>query len=188
MSHEKYTTHAIILGSANVQDADKLFWLLTEEFGLIFASAKSVREETSKLRYVLQDLHESQVSLVRGRNIWRLTGAEECDAQKMSTEAQEAFGRIATLVRRVTPTDEENAELFAVVRNAHHALTTMDSKLIETLAVARVLYVLGYVSPKIEYKGLLDTVAYTHEVLQRVAHVENELVSDINAGLAESQL
>lgn len=190
MAHAVHTTHALVLGSADVQDADRLFWLLTEDLGLLFASAKSVREETSKLRYALQDLSQPRVSLVRGRGLWRLTGAEENGAEKLNLAASKVFGRIAALIRRVMPTDEDNPEVFAVVSNARKALAwpKADIQTIERITVARVLYQLGYLSCTQEYRGIVDSLDYGEEVLERGDELGQKLIHDINAGLAESQL
>lgn len=190
MSHAVHTTHSLVLGSAPVQDADKLFWLLTEDFGLIFASAKSVREETSKLRYMLQDLAHARVSLVRGRGFWRITGAEEGGATQLPVSRQAVFGRISALVRRLMPTEEENPAVFTIVTNAYDALldTSADEALIERLTVARLLYQLGYLSCTEEYKGCIDMVDISDETIERVNQYGTKLILHINAGLTESQL
>lgn len=190
MAHDVHTTSAFVLSSANVQDSDKLFWLLTEDLGLVFASARSVREETSKLRYSLSDLSHTRVSLVRGRGLWRLTGAETNTDERLTLKAKEVFGRIATLVRRVMPTDEENKEIFDIVQCAYNTLLIheTDLKLIEILTVARALYHLGYVSCTPEYRGIIDSFDFNEETIKKVAAIENNMVDVINSGLAESQL
>ncbi|QSH39099.1 recombination protein O N-terminal domain-containing protein [Candidatus Kaiserbacteria bacterium] len=190
MAHDVHTTSAFVLSSANVQDADKLFWLLTEDLGLVFASARSVREETSKLRYSLGDLSYTRTSLVRGRGLWRLTGAENNHKEKLPPSAIEIFGRIATLVRRVMPTDEENKEVFTIVKKAYDTLLIDETngKMVEILAVARVLYQLGYLSRTSEYKGIIDTDDFSDETITKASIIENKMVDDINSGLSESQL
>lgn len=190
MSHTVHTTHALVLGSADVQDADKLFWLLTQDLGLLFASAKSVREETSKLRYALQDLSQPRISLVRGRGLWRLTGAEENGSKNLDANRAKVFGRIAALVRRVMPTDEENKELYTLISNAREALTQgdIDADLVEQVTVARVLYQLGYISCIDEYRGVVDTADLSEEILHKAAGLSKKLIHDINTGLTESQL
>jgi len=190
MSHAVHTTHALVLGSAYVQDADRLFWLLTEDFGLIFASAKSVREETSKLRYSLQDLAQPRVSLVRGRGLWRLTGAEENNTAKLNGEEAQALGRIAALVRRVMPTDDTNHEVFSILNNARIELSkrTRDPQAVEYITVARVLYQLGYLSCTDEYRGLVDSINFDSAIFTQAEKLSGKLIHDINAGLTESQL
>lgn len=191
MAHTVHTTHALVLGSSHVQDADKLLWLLTEDLGLLFASAKSVREEVSKLRYALQDLSYSRVSLVRGRGLWRLTGAEIVESTRLPVDAAVVLGRITTLARRVVPTEEENKAIFTIVHNTQKALSTVSEKqfeVIEQVSVARILYQLGYVSCTSEYQGVVDTTHISNELLERAALLSRQLLDDINIGLSESQL
>jgi len=190
MAHDVHTTNALVLASTDVQDADKLLWLLTQDFGLVFASAKSVRREVSKLRYALQDLSLARVSLVQGRGMWRLTGAQEEAPERLSSEASAVFGRIATLVRRVLPTDEEQGAVFTCLASAREALAleTMSLEVIERVTVARVLYQLGYVTRTPAYQDILDTHHFDTDVIARGEELGEMLVADINNGLYESQL
>ncbi len=190
MAHEVYTTEAIVLSSTGVQDADKLFWLLTKDLGLLFVSAKSVREETSKLRYSLQDLSLVRVSLVRGRGLWRLTGAEENGETALELHDSKVFGRVAALVRRLVPTDEKNSDIFTLIRGARSALFTQagTAESIETLTVARMLYRLGYLDCKDAYRGVVDTIHFDSAVIQNAEALVQKLIHDINDGLTESQL
>lgn len=191
MAHDVHTTRALVVGSSAVQDANKLFWLLTEDFGLLFASAKSIREESSKLRYVLQDLAEVRISLVRGRGLWRITGAEEvASAGVLQAHEAEIFGKIATLLRRVVPTDELYSDLFDCVCNARNGLLRgeCDAEIVETLTVARMLYQLGYLSCTHEYRGVVDVVHFDENSVQVGKTLKQKLIHDINNGLTESQL
>lgn len=54
-----------------------MYKLFTRDFGLIFAKATSVRKLESKLRAHLQSARMVQVTLVKGKEIWRITGGEE---------------------------------------------------------------------------------------------------------------
>lgn len=190
MSHAVHTVNALVLGSAGVQEADKLFWLLTEDFGLLFASAKSVREEASKLRYSLQDCALTRASLVRGRGLWRIVGAEEVAATQLPFAQMQVFGRIAALVRRVTPTDEEQPEIFTIVFNAYDALRTYPDKdaLVESVAVARILHRLGYLSSTEQLRNIIESVSFEVSLFIDAESVSSELIQHINSGLAESQL
>ncbi|HFC76631.1 MAG TPA: hypothetical protein ENJ27_00135 [Candidatus Moranbacteria bacterium] len=71
--HNIYNTEGIVLSSFGVGEANKFFHIFTRELGLIQATAQSVRELKSKNRYGLQDFSVSDFSLVRGRDIWRIT-------------------------------------------------------------------------------------------------------------------
>lgn len=192
MAHEVHTTDALVLGNVDVQDADKLFWLLTKDFGLIFASAKSIREEVSKLRYSLQDLTHTQVSLVRGRGMWRITGADsQTHTHTLDMDGAVAFGRITALVRRVVPTDEPNGDAYDIIYSAFSALAehTISTECIEVLTVARLLYRLGYVLRNEVVGELLDGHEFTPRMHEQCSsEVIEILVTAINTGLTESQL
>lgn len=54
---KKYNTKAIVIKSQDYKDSDKIFTLLTPEYGLISAFAKGVRKITSKRRGALDTLN-----------------------------------------------------------------------------------------------------------------------------------
>jgi len=192
MAHEVHTTEAIVLASANVQDSDRLFWLLTEDFGLLFASAKSVREEVSKLRYSLQDLAHVRVSLVKGRGFWRITGAyiDGEENQQLTTTKLKTFGRIVTLVRRLLLKEERNDALFSVVARARIALSSgiHAEDIIETITVARILYHFGYF-PYIDGKDeFIKSDSLSEDVIYGIEKRKKEILNYINQGLVESHV
>jgi len=76
MSYATYTTEALVCGSRNNNTSDRAYLLFTEEVGMIWASARSVREERSKQRYALQDFSLIRVSLVKGKSGWRIGSVE----------------------------------------------------------------------------------------------------------------
>lgn len=163
MSYAIYSTRGWILGSAPTGEASKIYILYTEDFGLIRAKAQSVRLITSKLRYSLEDYSYCNFSLVRGKELWRLTGA-----QKLDGEVKEPLvrARVLNLVRRLVQGEEKNEKLFAAL-----ALLAGDSVLSEVGILSRVLSALGYID--------LDALA---------GKSEREVISAINKALAETQL
>jgi recombinational DNA repair protein (RecF pathway) len=76
MAIEKYTTQAIIIESFDQGENDRVYKLFTREFGMIMAHAKSIRKLESKLRAHVEPRTISLVTVVRGRDVWRLVGAE----------------------------------------------------------------------------------------------------------------
>lgn len=76
MAIEKYTTKAFILNEYEQGESDKVYKLFTRDFGVIFALAKSVRKLESKLRFHLEKTKKVSVTLVEGKETWRLTGVD----------------------------------------------------------------------------------------------------------------
>ncbi len=84
MAYETYTTEAIVCGSYDRNGADKQFRLLTKDSGMLYVTARSVREERSKQRFALQDFSQVQVSLVNGKSGWRIGSVEANDNHFLS--------------------------------------------------------------------------------------------------------
>ncbi len=83
MAIDKYTTESFILDSYESSEHDKTYKLFTKDFGLIFARATSVRKLESKLRGHLKVGHLSKITLVKGKEIWRITGTEESHCETL---------------------------------------------------------------------------------------------------------
>lgn len=77
MAIEKYTTPAIVIESFEQGEHDRVYKLFTRDFGLVMAHAKSVRKLESKLRAHIMPRTVTLATLVRGREVWRLVGAQE---------------------------------------------------------------------------------------------------------------
>ena len=77
MAIDKYVTESFVLASYEAGEHDITYKLFTKEFGLIFARATSVRKLPSKLRAHLKVGYMTRVTLVKGKELWRITGGEE---------------------------------------------------------------------------------------------------------------
>src|SRR5665213_790119 len=91
--YQKYNTDALVLGSRELAEADKVFALYTKDFGLVRARASSIRSEHSKMRYALQKFSRANVSLVRGKRGWRAAGAASQKNASGTVQSISAFAR-----------------------------------------------------------------------------------------------
>lgn len=192
MTYQIYQTPAIVLKSSTRSEADKVFTLYTQAFGLTYAQARSVREERSKLRYQLADLSVGSVSLVQGKRGWRLVGASvSANTMGASPASVRSFARIATLTSKLVHGEEENRYLFDVLANAQSHLLSdpcAHAEEIEILCVVRVLFALGYVAPKEEDRELFTHAKYGTAVCEHVAHRQKHFLKSINTALGETHL
>lgn len=162
MSYAVYTTRGWILASAPSGEASKSYSIYTEDFGLVSARAQGVRKLDSKLRYNLDDFSFATLSLVRGKEFWRLTGAEKAELPEGGKLAR---ARVLSLVKRLVHGEERNEALFrALSRLTGEGAGEADS-------LAGVLAALGY----------LDLAAFEGKT-------EREKVLAINRALKETQL
>jgi len=192
-----YHTQAFILRSTDTGEANKYYSLFTREFGLIRASAQSVRAAHSKLRPGLIDYAHSNISLVRGKNSWRLTSAVSIGNvfQELSGSKEVAlmFARSFALLARLLQGEEKNAELFDHVLSAFHfarhgSYSGMHIANFEYILVLRILHSLGYVGSAPDIAGFINSLLWSDEVLQRMDLVKATALSEINRSLKASQL
>lgn len=170
--------------------------MLTRELGIVTATAQSVREERSKLRYGLQDFSLSLCTLVRGKELWRLTNATLIEhlyhTFRDEPEVSALFGRIFRLLRRLAPGEEKNEKVFTAVAEALSFVKTQPSRAlseIEIVLVLRILYLLGYLAPRGEFGGVLsDLSVWNDALLAEATSFRSLALADINDSIIASQL
>lgn len=186
--YQKYQTDAIVLRSYERGEADRVYALYTKEFGFVWARASAVRRESSRMRYALQNYALVNISLVRGAAGWRAVGARAISA---IGDDGTIFARIGKLVERLVGGEGQNNYLFATLADAHAALRREKRELhgaVELLAVARILYALGYVSADALGTALFAHTAFTHTELEEAKSARTKLLSSVNRALSEAHL
>ena len=190
--YQKYQTDAIVVGSSESGEADKSLALYTRDFGLVRARATSVRSEKSKMRYALQTYARANVALVRGKSGWRAAGASASTTTvgKDGTGVS-AFARISELVTKLVAGEDHNEYLFDAIAEAHTALMREHVEsvaTIEIVAVARILYALGYLSAEALQTALFTHTAYAEPNLREAEVIQDELLMSINKALSQTHL
>ena len=192
-----YQTEALVLGGEPHGEGSRRLTLFTRELGLLSAVAASVREERSKLRYGLQNFSYATVSLVRGRDSWRVTNAALVRNLARSfqdfLEARELFARVAKLLRRLLAGEEKNEPLFRAVLETFAYLEQNRSvsliAQIEVVLVLRILSLLGYLAPRKEFEVfLVEPLSWSPELFGSTAQLRALALAEINRSLRETQL
>jgi recombinational DNA repair protein (RecF pathway) len=187
MSYAVYSTRGFILGSAPTGEASKIYHLYTEDFGLILAKAQSVRLITSKLRYNLEEYSFATFSLVRGKEIWRLTGAGE---KLHNPRFARIHARVLNLVRRLVQGEEKNPRLFSALLFMMQGIDSQvieDVQAFESLVLIHVMSSLGYIDAQ-ALVGMKPDREPSLLDLDSVKAKKKEIISEINKALKESQL
>lgn len=225
--YQKYQTEALVLNSRETGEADKVCMLYTRDFGLVRARVSGVRNERSKMRYALQHYSRANVGLIRGSRGWRLagaialeTGAPASTGRRKDLAGIRVFARLSDLVAKLVAGEEENPYLYEALSQTHEALmveTCEATATIEIVAVARVLYALGYISAEALQTGhassaaadardpasrrrapalrrgptpvsLFTHTAYGLEHLTEAESIREDLLLSINRALSETHL
>lgn len=165
MSHHIYTTRALVCGLYPVKEADKQVLALTRDLGLVSTNARGARKLESKLSSNLLDLALVKLSLVKGKNAWRVTTVTLF--HNVATELRErrkallALARIVALVKRLVRGEEKHIELYEDLERATLILLNEvgdeDVDAWELLTVARILFNLGYLSKESLPTNLIET-------------------------------
>ena len=104
MAYQTYITDALVCGSMVHNTSDRSYLLFAREAGMVWALAKSVREERSKQRYALQEFSHIRATLIRGKNTWRVAGVEPHDNfyfKAANRDARNFIRSVVLLLRRV---------------------------------------------------------------------------------------
>jgi DNA repair protein RecO len=194
--HTVSTTSGFIVGSRPRGETGKLLTIFTREFGLIYASAQGLRSESSKLRYHTQDFSFGTYSLVRGKEYWRLTGADSTirPFQHLNKAKSDTIARLTIILKRLLHGEEAHPEVFDLCLGCGRFLTNVGDLSVEnllsleSLSVARLLHGLGYVGDVAELNGYLSSLDLSVDLLAKLEAMRRVLNQHINKALKESML
>jgi DNA repair protein RecO (recombination protein O) len=113
-----YQTEAIVIKKTKLGEADTILTLYTPHLGKIQGFAKSLRKTKSKMAGHLELLTHSQISLVRGRNLDTITGAQTIDSFlpiKSDLDLTSAALYATELVNQFAAADVEDLPVFQLL-------------------------------------------------------------------------
>lgn len=184
--HHIYTTPAFVIHSAPYGESGKFLLLFTRDFGMIGATAQGIRLLQSKLRYHIQDYSFINVSIVRGKDIWRITGAHEIKNDKNHNILHI---KIFKLLKRLVQGEEKNDRLFDIVENFVKTKIENDkADCVEYITVLRILNILGYIKNNNDIDFLLKDNIISDDYIELTNNKKNQILNVINSAFKESQL
>ncbi len=189
------TTSGFIIESRPTGEAGKILSIFTRDLGLVRAGAQGIRLEKSKLRYHAQEFSLGEFSFVRGKEIWRMTNADQVESiTNLHQPSQELVARIALLLRRLLHGEEPHLELFehveslfVFVKEIPH-FSDEHMKTLESLMVYRILLVLGYIGADKKIDTRISSTELSIFFLDEIAGQRALLNTHINKALKESHL
>lgn len=198
MSHTIYTTEGFILKSINFGEANKYYFIFTRDFGLIKATAQGVRHLKSKLRYGLEDFSLSQISVVRGREVWRLTSAEKKNNLN-EKDVLQLLSRIFSLLLRLLHGEEKNDFLFNSLKEGMIFLNKIfiipdlkgDNEILnnfECIMALRILSSLGYIGSLGDFEQFTKSPYFNHTLISSMSTLKTQAILEINKSLKETHL
>lgn len=137
MSYTVYTTLGFILSSSPHGEANRLYHIFTRDFGVVIATAQGVRLAKSKLRGHLTEFSLASVSLVKGKEFWRLTSA-----QALQSNRHPLYVQILSILKRLLQGEGEHVALFDFLKEK------LFGEIDETEIMIKILIELGYIDEK----------------------------------------
>lgn len=184
MAIEKYPTKCLVIESFDSGEHDRVYKLFTREFGLVLARATSIRKLESKLRAHVLPRTESLVTLVQGKEQWRLVGAEEQKQAKAFTHD------VVSLIKRFVRGEGTHKALYDRLVRFLEVSDTYDEQKSRLLLYYILLVELGYADAKVigtknieEYVSFSIDDLYTHLLLSH-----DKVRAHVHAVLKEMQL
>ncbi len=174
-------------------------YVFTRELGLVGAHAQNTRHITSKLRYALDAPARSTVSLVRGKNMWRLISAVPDKsfyaAFRNSEQKQIIAARVFFLIKKLLAGEESNGELFDVINSGLNFLELgIEEKEIEqiknfeAIIILRILHILGYVPETEKLKPFYGNTQWNTDIVTSFTSLRREAIKIINESIKETGL
>jgi recombinational DNA repair protein (RecF pathway) len=185
----KYSTAAIALARSPLSEASALVTLLTGEFGIIRARSQGLRKPGAKMGSGLQTLAESDVTLLKGKDGWRLAGSILAKdwAHALKRPARMRAGRVVELLVRLAHGESSEPAFFIILTSFVSALPALDEDAqdaAECLAVLRILRVLGLDAGDIP--GTDDDYGETARAV--ILANRKDVIARINRGISASGL
>lgn len=190
-----YTTEGLIIESRIFGESNRIYFILTRDFGLIRATAQGVCKTESKQKFGLQTLSFSTISLVKGKDIWKITSAIQNENVFYSFVGQKEklslFIRVISLVRKLLVEEEKEAIFFDVVQSLYKFLKIENAnnrdKLssAELLVVMKILHASGYLGENKNFGNLLEVDDFNDETMNSIKKIKKEMLKEINLVIQE---
>ena len=191
MSYKTYTTEALVCGSAAHNTSDKNYLLFSREGGMIWATARSVREERSKQRQALQDFSWVRVSLVKGKSGWRIGSAEALGNSFLSAQTRSERGIVKQVIlqlRRYVHGEVSLPRVYDDVAELLLCNTADERDLSAQLFSVRLLSELGYVAPDHAWMSVVEAQSLRDAVALYTEHMQPYISRAIHEGAQASHL
>lgn len=193
MSYKTYTTEAIVCGSVHHNTSDKNYLLFTKDAGMVWASARSVREERSKQRCALQDFSHIRVSLIKGKSGWRVGSVESYGNAFMDAESRMQRGRVNFTVAQLRRYVHGEIPLPKVYDDAFELMQSMETAAEQNIQVqqifsVRLLAELGYIAPAVAWVDIVTAPSIADALEVYSNDKVSAVTSAIQMGMQASHL
>lgn len=193
MSHQIYHTEGFIIDRRDLRETDVLLYIYTFDFGLVVARVSGIRQVASKMRQHALPLRYIRVSLVRGKELWRVVGLMQLDLiewASLNQAQKELLSKIANLFRYFVHGEETSVLLFGELKASLNFLVDLDQPNLyidfECVFALRFLRRLGYVADDKKLSLFWADSKWSQKLLNEFTPFRKEAISLINQSFTAS--
>lgn len=191
MSHHIYHTEGFIVDRRDLKEADVGLTVFTRDFGFLYLHARSLRSGHSKMKGHAIAPGHVKLSLVRGREMWRLVGIDSTGLLGKVLRApqkRELTIQIFSLLRRLMPGEEKYEDLFLDIKDAlffmgFQELNKEEIKNFECIIMLRILKSLGYLKDSDNLRSFVDFQNWHMDNIMAMKEGRKYAISAINSSL-----
>lgn len=198
MSYTVYTVRALVMRHMDDGETGRAYFLLTDDYGVILATAQGIRREGSKLRAALSLWSLVHVSMVRGKYGWKIVSAAEEGSvyRKLAAEHIPYVARMADFTKRLLSEDAAQGHFLTSFLKAADLLINQEDhsdfekrEAVRLLYCAHIAHALGYLNiAPFSGIGLHESTSWTSATLQSVLAQKALLRKSIENALSVSHL
>ena len=184
--HHKYTTLGFIVNTRGSREADMLYSIYTQDFGMVFASATSVRLSKSKLRPHLFLGVLLSLTILKSKAGWKLVEAKQVGEMiSLKNKGYKIFARMLSVLKSLIHGEEKNESLFDVIEHMYNLILEKGEgeieEGVELLGMIKILGSLGY-GTDIGIAKYIDK-DFDDETLNGILLEKTEIIKEINKAL-----
>ena len=193
MSYKTYITEALVCGSICNNTSDKNYLLFSKEAGMLWCSARSIREERSKQRCAMQEFSHIRVSLIKGKSGWRVGSTEALGNAFLQVEHRTQRALINFVVTQLRRYVHGEIPLAQVYEDVCEILTNSElflekSASVQKVFLVRLLSELGYVAPEPVWSPIVTAPTIQTALLFYTPDMVTQVEKAITEGTQASHL
>lgn len=184
MSIEKFTTEGIILNKYDSGESDAVFKIYTRDFGTITAKQASLKKSV-KLRPHLMQFRVVNVTVVRGRELYRIAGARESEINKIKSEL---MPHLCQLINRFLAYEVKNSKLYDRLIQ-YIKKSELDIAMLRLCVLADIMIVSGYMdTEKINMTLSEYKESGVDDIYMKVVMNKPDIVQNLRTSIEASML
>ncbi|MEK7478080.1 MAG: DNA repair protein RecO [Patescibacteria group bacterium] len=201
MAYHLYHTEGLVLGERAYGEANKIYYILTPDLGLIAVLAQGIRHLQSKLKFHLDKFAHIKLVVVRGRELWRLTNAEkvnDLDGIYKNPAKLKQLAKVFSVLNHLIQGEEKAEELFVEVKRSLEFLADLkqpaknEKPLLinwEYVVLLRLLKHLGYLKQESSLMEFIESEQWDQAMVAKMTREKRILATKlINSSLLHSHI